>query len=283
MDLTPNTWSDFKNIVQSKGLTYQYYSQTPNYFIWAFEESATYNYTIWKSGYEPNAANIGQITYDRLDFEQNILPIVNLQSQKVTYAASVTGLVAAASATDIFEIDGSANKIIEITQIAVSGTATAAATVDLQIIKRQSLNSGGTFTSPTIVAYLSKPISITPTYILKVPNSDSIIGLGSSPTATPPTYSQTLHTANAPNISQATLKSYTANPTLGSSLGVIRTVKFAVVASGTFQTPPVIFNFTTPNTQPLTLLGSHESICVNLNSTTLTGSSIDIFIEWNER
>jgi hypothetical protein len=83
-----------------------------------------------------------------------------IDGSKATYAASITGLVAVASATDIFTITGSASKIVRITRLRISGIkATASADVDIQLIKRSAANTSGTSTAPAIIPYdsLSSP------------------------------------------------------------------------------------------------------------------------------
>lgn len=67
------------------------------------------------------------------------------------YSASVTGLVVAALATDIFLLTGSVSKTLRVRQIIVSGIATAAGAYALQLIKRSTANTGGTLTLPTAV------------------------------------------------------------------------------------------------------------------------------------
>lgn len=100
---------------------------------------------------------------------------------KMTYAASVTGLLSASSATDIFTITGSATKIVRITRIRVSGIkTTAGADIDIQFIKRSVANTGGTSTAPTIVPYDSANTAAT-----------------------------------------AVVTAYTANPTVGTAIGTI--------------------------------------------------------------
>jgi hypothetical protein len=100
---------------------------------------------------------------------------------KASYAASVTGLVVAASATDIFTIIGSATKTVRITRLRISGIkTTAGAAVDIQLIKRSTADTGGTSTAPTIVPYDS---------------------------------------ANA--AATAVVAAYTANPTLGTAVGTL--------------------------------------------------------------
>ncbi|HEX3640111.1 MAG TPA: hypothetical protein VHV10_02350 [Ktedonobacteraceae bacterium] len=86
--------------------------------------------------------------------DSNYRPIAGpSDGQKPTYIASITGLVVAASATDIFTVTpGSAP--VRITRLRISGTkTTAGADVDIQLIKRSAADTGGTSTAPTKVAY----------------------------------------------------------------------------------------------------------------------------------
>src|SRR5204863_4895248 len=83
--------------------------------------------------------------------------------QKATYGASITGLVVAASATDIFAITGSATKIVRITRLRISGVRTTGTDTDIQLIKRSTANTGGTSTNPTKVAYDSNDPASTAT------------------------------------------------------------------------------------------------------------------------
>lgn len=66
---------------------------------------------------------------------------------KNTYSASVTGLVGVAG--DIFILNGSATKTIRVTRVEFSGTATAAASSDLQLIKRSTADTAGTAAAAT--------------------------------------------------------------------------------------------------------------------------------------
>ena len=102
-----------------------------------------------------------------------------VDGQRATYAASITGLASASSATDIFTITGSASMVVRVTRIRISAIKTSAgADVDIQLIKRSTADTGGTATNPTAIPY------------------DSL-----DPAAT------------------ATIAAYTANPTTGTAVG----------------------------------------------------------------
>lgn len=65
-----------------------------------------------------------------------------MDGNKTTYSASVNGLVGLAG--DIFTIFGSATKTIRVTRIEFSGVATAAADMDVFVIKRSTADTAGT-------------------------------------------------------------------------------------------------------------------------------------------
>lgn len=110
-----------------------------------------------------------------------------------SYSASA-GFVAAATPTDVFNIIGSASKVIRIKKLRLTGTTTSGSpiSVNVGLIKRTSLNTGGTRVTLTSVSHDN-----------------------TNPTAT------------------ASVGNYTANPTaLGTSAGAIRTQRTSFNVSG---------------------------------------------------
>lgn len=81
---------------------------------------------------------------------QTTIP-VSLDGAEQTYAASIIGLVPAASATDIFEISGSATKTIKVRRIRITGTRSSSTTTDIVLLTRSTANTGGTSTILTSV------------------------------------------------------------------------------------------------------------------------------------
>lgn len=82
----------------------------------------------------------------------------------------------------------------------------------------------------------------------------------------------------------ATTLSYTVNPTLGTTVGTIRSFKL-------FMPPPTGGNANTPSTpilfphtfsQPITLRGTGQVMAFNLKGVTIAGSSFNIAVEWVE-
>ena len=79
----------------------------------------------------------------------------------------------------------------------------------------------------------------------------------------------------------ATVLSYTANPTLGTSVGNVRSRK-VYVGTTAGNSDECIFEFGTRGNQAIVLRGTNEGLCVNLNSVTSFGGLWDISVEWVE-
>lgn len=167
---------------------------------------------------------------------------VSTEGGKATYSAGIGNGSLAAATTDVVTITGSASKTIRVTRISVSGTATAAAGVDIQIIKRSTANSGGTSAAITIAPHDS---------------------------------------TNA--AASATLLNYSANPTLGTTVAVIRSSLMTFTTSaGAIPSVPYVIDFTTRNAQGIVLRGTTQVLAVNLGGATVTGGVIYVDIEWTE-
>lgn len=81
----------------------------------------------------------------------------------------------------------------------------------------------------------------------------------------------------------ATVSAYTANPTLGTSLGLIHANKLLLGVSGADQPQSIAFNFDHDGkTQGVYLRGTSEGLCVNLNGGTFSNPSLSIDVAWYE-
>lgn len=161
-------------------------------------------------------------------------------SEDVAYSAGVTNFTVAANATDIFNIIGSATKTVRINRIRISGSTTSGSPVKvgIQAIKRSTANTGGTRVATSMVPHDSTSAAAT-----------------------------------------ANVGHYTANPTtLGTSVGVVRTVQIAFNQSG-LTGGDILWDF---RDQPIILRGVAQQLCVNFNATSVTGSLISIDVEWTE-
>ena len=166
------------------------------------------------------------------------------EGYKASYSAVAVALAPAATATDIFEIKGSATKTVRITRIAVSGVATAAGAYVFQLIKRSTANTTGTSSAPTPVPHDSNSAAATAT--LKA------------------------YTANP--------------GALGTAVGTIRAQRGTVNTAATPAVPnvPVVFEFGRNNDQACVLRGVLESLNLSLNGVTMTGGLLEVEITWTE-
>ena len=157
-------------------------------------------------------------------------------SYKQTYMLTTGKFTAAASATDIFEIKGSATKTVKILRVFVLASRSAAGgNIALSLMKRSTANTGGTSTAVTVVPFDSNNAAAT-----------------------------------------CSAKYYTANPTTGTLVGALHYFGLGTEydASGVGFTGslygvsgevlcPVDFG------QAVTLRGTGESLCINANGVSL--------------
>lgn len=78
---------------------------------------------------------------------------VSTESSKATYSVGILGFTPAATATDFWQIVGSGTKLVRILRISISGFATAAISVDVQLLRRSTASTGGTPTAATIALH----------------------------------------------------------------------------------------------------------------------------------
>lgn len=165
-----------------------------------------------------------------------------LDGTRRTYTASIVGLTAAAAATDIFTLTGSATTTVRVIRLSVAATKTTESMQDLVILKRSTANTGGTSTAPTTVSH------------------DSADAAG---TATP--------------------LAYTANPTVGTLVGIVQAEKlFFCETTKAILPNKVEYHYGAHQGKSIVLRGVNEVLAVNLNGKTVTGSSINIDITWTE-
>ena len=109
---------------------------------------------------------MGSVVISGQDASGNLYPAaadgdtlaISTNGFRPTYAYRVADFSPVAAATDVLVLTGAANKVIRVTKVGVTGSATAAALVDLYITKRTTANSGGTSTNPTATKYDSSEI-----------------------------------------------------------------------------------------------------------------------------
>lgn len=82
----------------------------------------------------------------------------------------------------------------------------------------------------------------------------------------------------------ATVASYSANPTLGTSVGLLRAenILFAGNSAPNLAIEIVVYQFSVYSGRVPTLRGTSESLCVNLNGQTVSGGAISVDAQWTE-
>ena len=168
---------------------------------------------------------------------------VPLDGQRVTYSTSITGLVAAATPTDIFTISGSASKVVRITRISISATQNTSGARDVLLIKRSAVNTGGTSTSLSGVPHDSASPGDTVTVLAYTANPTS----------------------------------------LGAAVGTVRSRRIQLLAANvTNPLESIIWEFGNRPSQAMVLRGTSQILAINLNAVTSSNNLFDIDIEWTE-
>jgi hypothetical protein len=80
----------------------------------------------------------------------------------------------------------------------------------------------------------------------------------------------------------ATVRSYTANPTLGTTVGTIYSEKVLVPTTTTLGGELIFSTNLGQFNQDVVVRGTSEVLAVNLNSVTVAGGSFNISIIWTE-
>ena len=158
------------------------------------------------------------------------------------YSAAVTSFSSPSNPTDVFGIKGSESKIIRVNRLEISLTTVIAL---------------GTSTNVEVLAI-----------VRSTPNS----GSSNSMTAVP-------HDSQSPE-AEAPVFYYTANPTLGTTVGVVRSKAVTVPTTNILlNVPTIVWEF---YNNPIYLRSSYESLAINLNSNTLASDTKHLSVEWEE-
>lgn len=184
----------------------------------------------------------------------NVVPqtgMITATLNKQTYRAVSIGLVPAASATDLFCIAASASTTIKVTGISVRGVAGTLTSVPLAIVRRATLDTGGTPATGVALPVAGK--------------SDSTNGTAG-----------------------AVLVAYTANPTITDSSPVYLAAGYVTtptVAAGT-NVPVTDFTFGANlpqfTQQAVLKKGSTEQLCLNGQASTISSGVLNITTSWTE-
>jgi hypothetical protein len=173
---------------------------------------------------------------------QQVTYVSLLDGRRSTYSGTTAAFTPAATATDVFIIQGSATKTIRVLKIQLYATQTTAGAASIFLIKRSTANTAGTAVATTKVPFDS-----------------------TNPAAT------------------ATVQHYTANPTVGTTVGNVQAYRGIIPAAASLINNPIItWTFGENSGQSVVLRGTTELLAINLNSVTINGGSLIARVEWTE-
>jgi len=197
------------------------------------------------TSYRDNAGSAGSTYIPSTSNPPVYYPAPPVDGGKPTYVAAVTGLVVVASATDFLVLTGSASKTIKVVRAGVSGLATAILNTTVRALVRTTADSGGTSSAITPVPYDQN-----------------------DPAAT------------------ATAASYTANPTINDGTNRIVSSQKLLFNLGAptagSESSRLLFDYGSRPSKAPVLRGVAQQYALNLNGVTVTGGSVDAFIEFTE-
>ena len=157
----------------------------------------------------------------------------------VNFAPPVTG------AGDLFCITGSASRLVKVKSIQLNGVASAAVTAAFNLVKRSTVDSGGTSTTPVGV-----PID----------------------------------SAQVVPVATATMKAYTVVPTPGTSVGTISSRYLTLNTAAAGPTDDVSWVWTPTNlNSDVRLRNATESLCLNAPGTLTGATGISVEFLWTEQ
>jgi hypothetical protein len=167
--------------------------------------------------------------------------MANGEGRIPTYSAC-TATFTASTAGDIAAIIGSATKLIRVKRVAVSGRNTAGQSIDCSLIKRSTLDTGGTAAGLTAVSHDS-------------------LDLAATATATSWT---------------------TVPTTPGTSVGLVRAQQMTLSGSTVLTPVAIEWDFSTANDKAMVLRNANEGLYLNLPAAPASSATLNIFLEWSE-
>lgn len=196
-------------------------------------------------GNSPGVVSAAQLLGIDVGDSAGSVQIVSGEVPVPTYAASINAHAPAATPTDWFTIQGSATKVVHITNIRITLRATGATQYRVSLIKYSVFLTGGTSAAPAIIPYDSA---------------------NAAATAVVNTWASGL-------------------PTPGTALGKIvdESLPVSVLGTPSAGSGATSYSFGGRNQQSLILRGVAQYLALNSNAVALpSGMVADVTIEWAE-
>ena len=226
--------------------------------------------TAWTSGtltgtIAVSAASSSMVQVEPLPAGSNTIGAITGTGVAGTPAGGVLTIQGASGGTAVPVVD-SIHTLVGYSA-AVANLTSANATTDLFTIQGSATK---TVSIERVEIYATGSVAQVRTVLLIKRSTANTGGTSTSPTAVPHDSNNTAATA--------TVFAYTANPTVGTSAGNVRTgllLANTTAAAGS----PLVWAF---EDQPIVLHGTAQELSVNLNGVTTTGGSFDIAVQWTE-
>ena len=183
--------------------------------------------------------------WDSNDGTQRRVLLADNDPVRSTYSYALGGLAVATGGTDVAVLElplSAANRIVRLRQLQISGTASATNSYVLNVIRRSTLNSGGTRSTPTPVPRDSR---LDPAY--------AVLGL---------------YTANP--------------ATLGTVVGPMDGGRLTLATSGGNTLDRLNLQYSWLNDMAPVLRNPGECFALNFNGMLPSGAAIDLSITWSE-
>jgi len=194
---------------------------------------------VYSGAYPAFAANSLQV----VSLDKTGAQMSNGEGRKPTYSAALIAYTPYAAPQDIVGLAGSASKQVRVLRFAVSGRATSANQLDVQLVKRSSADTGGTPSALAAVVHDSNDAAA----------SAAVTSYGAAP---------------SPGTLVGAIRAQQINLSAAGSGG-------AAV--------PVEFDFGTVNDKSIVLNSASEGLYLNLNGATMPGGTVlNVFVEWSE-
>lgn len=165
-----------------------------------------------------------------------------------TYSASYTAITTAASLTDFMTLTGSATKTVYLLRVECNGVTTAAGASKVSLVKRSTADTGGTPVTPSATAG-----------------------------------GQLVPHDSASAAASATVVAYSANPTVGTLVGVVRTGEINSGPGATVASSPSLVWTFEDNAQRVILRGTGQVAALGgLGTAFQAGAVVACTMTWVE-
>lgn len=171
------------------------------------------------------------------------IPGADNEPETATFGATLYGITPVATPTDFLLLKGAANKVVRVKEIIISGSATAASNILVNLIRRSADNTGGTRNGVSAAAH------------------DTNDGAAAA--------SLFQYTANASG--------------LGTQVAVIHSARLNLAPAANGSIDRITWQWSWKNEKAVVLRGASDFIAINLGGAAWpAGGALDVDLTWTE-